>query len=181
MRAIDLAESVPTVRRETTGAEAARVMAEYRLPGLVVANDSDVPIAVIPGSQLLSLVLPQYIRDDPALAHVFDEEGADRLCAKLNNTTIGELLDSQRLKASKPPSVLPEDTLVEIASAMVTGRLPLILVTDSDGAYRGCIMMSRALAAIATAAGQNSRLIRRRLERDILQPPDPGEPPTSSA
>lgn len=35
MLARDLAEQVPTVSRETTGAEAARVVAEYRLAGLV--------------------------------------------------------------------------------------------------------------------------------------------------
>ena len=38
MRAGELAERVPMVRRETTGAEAARVIAEYRLSGLVVAQ-----------------------------------------------------------------------------------------------------------------------------------------------
>jgi hypothetical protein len=32
------------------------------------------------------------------------------------------------------------------------------------------ITMSRVLAAIATAAGQDSPLVRRRLERDVLQP-----------
>ncbi len=53
MRAEQLAEQVPTVQRETTGAEAARVVAEYRLSGLVVAGEDGVPIAVIPGSQLL--------------------------------------------------------------------------------------------------------------------------------
>ncbi len=32
------------------------------------------------------------------------------------------------------------------------------------------ITLSRVLAAIATAAGQDSPLVRRRLERDVLQP-----------
>jgi hypothetical protein len=43
------------VRRGTTGAEAARVIAEYRLSGLVVSDREGIPIAVIPGSQVLSL------------------------------------------------------------------------------------------------------------------------------
>ena len=94
------------------------MVAEYRLSGLVVAGDDGVPIAVIPGSQLLSLVLPQYVRDEPNLAHAYDEAGADELCEALNRATIGELLEAKRLTATKPPSVLPEDTLIEIASVM---------------------------------------------------------------
>jgi CBS domain-containing protein len=43
------------VRRGTTGAEAAREIAEYRLSGLVVSDREGIPIAVIPGSQVLSL------------------------------------------------------------------------------------------------------------------------------
>src|SRR5690349_24248902 len=118
MRAAELAEQVPLVERSTTGAEAARVIAEFRLSGLVVAGDDGVPIAVVPGSQLLSLVLPQYVREEPNLAHAFDETGADELCAALNRATIGELLEAKKLSAVKPPSVLPEDTLIEIASVM---------------------------------------------------------------
>jgi CBS domain-containing protein len=168
-----LAERVPMVRRETTGAEAARVIAEYRLSGLVVADDDGVPIAVVPGSQILGLVLPQYVRDDPNLAHAYDEAGSDELCGVLNRATIGELIDAKKLTAHKPPSVLPDDTLIEVASVMDGGHLPLVLVTDRDGRYHGAITMSRVLAAIATAAGQDSDLVRRRLERDVLPPHDP--------
>lgn len=168
MRAVQLAEQVPMVRRATSGAEAARVVAEYRLSGLVVADEDGVPIAVVPGSQILSLVLPQYVRDEPNLAHAYDEKGAEELCGALNRTTIGELLEAKRLTATKPPSVLPEDTLIEIASAMDAGHTPVILVIDRDGGFHGVITLSRVLAAIATAAGQDSPLVRRRLERDVL-------------
>ncbi len=169
MRASDLAEEIPTVRRDTTGAEAVRVLAEYRFPGVVVADDVGVPIAVVPGSQLLALVLPLYVRDDPHLAHAYDEAGADALCRKLNESTIGQLLDSQRLQGSKLPSVLPEDTLIEIASLMVEEHQPLILVVDRDGSYHGTVLLSRVLAAIAAAAGQDSDLVRLRLERDVVE------------
>jgi CBS domain-containing protein len=168
MRAEDLLDQVPTVRRDTTGAEAARVVAEYRLSGLVVADDDGVPIAVVPGSQLLTLILPRWVRDDQALAHTYDEKAADDLCRTLNEATIGALLDDEKLTATEPPSVLPEDTLVEIASVMRQGHSPIILVRERDGTFRGVLTMSRVLAAIATAAGQDSDLIRRRLDRDII-------------
>ena len=160
------------VRRGTTGAEAARVIAEYRLSALVVADDEGVPIAVVPGSQVLSLVLPQYVRDEPNLSHAYDERGADELCRVLNEATIGELLEAKRLTGLKPPSVLPEDTLIEAASAMDCGHTPVILVIDRGGSFFGVITLSRLLAAIATAAGQDSPLVRRRLERDVLHRDD---------
>ena len=144
------------------------MIAEYRLSGLVVADDRGVPIAVIPGSQLLTLVLPQYVRDDPNLSHAYDEQGADELCRVLNEATIGQLLEAKRLTATKPPAVQPQDTLIEIASAMDRGHTPLILVTDREGGYHGVITLSRVLAAIATAAGQDSPLVQRRLTQDVL-------------
>jgi CBS domain-containing protein len=168
MRAEDLVEQVPTVRRETTGAEAARVVAEYRLSALVVADDDGVPIAVVPGSQIFGLVLPRWVRDDPKLAHAYDEDAADKLCRQLNEATLGGLLDDEELTATEPPSVLPDDTLIEIASVMDEAHSPLILVREKDGTFRGVLTMSRVLAAIATAAGQDSDLIRRRLEKDII-------------
>jgi CBS domain-containing protein len=174
VRAVELAEQVPMVRRATTGAEAARVIAEYRLSGLVVADDQDVPIAVIPGSQLLTLVLPQYVRDEPNLSHAYDEQGADELCRVLNHATVGELLEAKKLTGHRPPSVLPDDTLIEAASAMEAGHTPVILVMDRDGTFFGVITLSRLLAAIATAAGQDSPLVRRRLERDVLNRDDQG-------
>ncbi len=129
---------------------------------------------MVPGSQILSLVLPQYVRDEPNLAHAYDEAGADELCGALNRATIGELLEAKRLTGIKPPSVLPEDTLIEVASAMDEAHTPVILVIDRDGAFHGVVTLSRLLAAIATAAGQDSDLVRRRLERDVLQPPAGG-------
>jgi CBS domain-containing protein len=168
VKSVELAEKVPTVTSTTTGAEAARVIAEYRLSGLVVADEDGVPIAVIPGSQLLTLVLPQYVRDEPNLSHAYDERGADELCRLLNEATIGQLLEAKRLTALKPPSVLPEDTLIEVASVMDSGHTPLILVTDRQGGYQGVITLSRVLAAVATAAGQDSPMVQRRLAHDVL-------------
>jgi CBS domain-containing protein len=178
MRAEDLVEQIPTVRRETSGAEAARVVGEYRLSGIVVADDDGVPIAVVPGSQIFGLVLPPWVRDDRKLAHAYDEKAADELCRSLRSATIGALLDEEKLTAHEPPSVLPEDTLIEIASVMDEGHYPIILVRDRDGTYHGVLMMSRVLAAIAAAAGEDSDLIRRRLEKDIILrgTPDQADP-----
>jgi CBS domain-containing protein len=169
MHAGELAEQVPVVTRTTSGAEAIRMMAEYRLSGLVVEDDRGVPVAVIPGSQLLGLVVPDYITESPNLAHVLDEHDADAMCLGLNDVTLGELLDRQRLTQLKLPTVLPDDTLVEIADVMLRGHYPLICVREANGRYLGVVTMSRIMAAIAKMAGQDSALVQRRLERDIIE------------
>ena len=172
MRASDLTEPIPTVTRDTRAVDAARLMAEYRLTGLIVADDG-VPVAVIPGSQVLRLVVPLYVREDPSLAHVFDEEGASELCARLNDSTVGVLLDDEDITTLEMPSVLPEDTLIEIAMAMVGSHSPLIVVRDKEKRYHGAITFSRAMAAIVAAAGGETERIRQRLSRDILPPDHP--------
>lgn len=177
VRAVDIAENVPVVSRATTGAQAMRVVAEYRLPGLVVVGDDGRPTAVIRGSELLLAVIPQYVRDDPRLARVVDEAAADDLCQRLNRTTVGELLDRRAVQGFEPPRVLPEDTILEVATAMAEGRYQLIVCTERDGRFVGTIMLSRVLAAIAARAGEDSELVQRRLTRDLIDGPSAGPDP----
>jgi len=169
VRAIDLVEQIPVVTPDTSGAEAARIVAEHRLQALVVVGADGRPTAVIPGSLILGLIIPTYVRDDPNLAHAFDEQSADELATRLTTSTIDSLLDSRDIPDVKPPAVAPEDTLLEIASEMVRSRCPLVLVRDEDGTYHGAVVMSRVLAAVAALAGEDSDLVQRRLTQDILE------------
>ena len=154
MHASELAEVVPTVTRRTTALEAARVIAEHRLSGLIVADDAGIPVAVVPGTQVLKLFVPRYVREDASLAHVYDEAGADELCAALEDKTVAALFDSDEIRIQSLPSVLPEDTLVEIAAVMVDKHSPLVVVRDRAGSYSGAITFSRAMAAIAAGAAR---------------------------
>ena len=42
-------------------------------------------------------------------------------------------------------------------------------MVDRSGTYHGVVLLSRLLAAIATAAGEDSALVRRRMERDLIE------------
>jgi CBS domain-containing protein len=150
MHASDLAEQIPTVTRDTPALEAASIIAEHRLAGLIIADSSGVPVAVIPGT--LKLVVPRYVREDPSLAHVYDEAAADELCAALRDKTVAALIDSDDVETRDLASVRPHDTLVEVAAVMVENHSPVVVVRDQDGKYRGAITFARTMAAVAAAA-----------------------------
>jgi hypothetical protein len=152
VHASQLAQMIPTVTRSTSALQAAQIDAEHQLAGLIVADEAGVPVAVVPGSQMLKLVVPRYVREDPSLAHVYDESGADELCAALLDKTVADLLDSDDIESRSLPSVLPEDTLMEIAAVMVEARSPLVVVRERSGTYVGAITFAHTMAAIAASA-----------------------------
>ncbi len=75
MHAEDLATEYPTVRMETNAVDAVRTLTQNERPALIVVNEQNHPIAVLSGSQVLRMVIPRYVQDDPTLARVVDEEG----------------------------------------------------------------------------------------------------------
>ena len=77
MRARDLAVPLPTITVDTPVLDAARLLAGHNLPGLIVVDGSGRPTTVLPGTQVLRLVIPGYCLEDPALARMIDEPSAD--------------------------------------------------------------------------------------------------------
>lgn len=127
MQAHELAAPYPTVRLDTPARDAARLLAERSLPGLIVVDDNDHPVAILPGSQLLRFVIPLYIQDDPTLARVMDEKHADHLCDALDGKSVKEALPKERTRL---PVVAPDDTVLEIAAIMAGNRSPLVAVVE---------------------------------------------------
>ncbi|MDJ0380150.1 CBS domain-containing protein [Streptomyces sp. G-G2] len=150
MRARDLAVQYETVTTDTDALEAARLMAEHRLPGLLVLDGSGVPKAILPASQMIRMLVPEYVIEDPTLAAVIDEKHADRLCAALRGRTVGDCLPP---KAPKPPVAAPDDTALEVAALMAQQRSPLVAVVERhmDG--------STVLLGVITAAHLLDRLL----------------------
>ena len=77
MRARELAVPFPTITVATSVLEAARLLAGHNLPGLIVVDGRGCPVTVLPGTQVLRLVIPGYCREDPTLARMIDEPSAD--------------------------------------------------------------------------------------------------------
>lgn len=143
MRAEEIAEDYPVVAIDSDAMEAARLLAEHRLPGLVVTDSAGKPCAVLPASQVVRFIVPGYIQDDPSLAGVLSETVADRAAEKLRGKTVRDVLPEH---LHDMPTAGAAETLIEVASAMARLRSPLIAVVK-DGKLHGVITASRLLAA----------------------------------
>ena len=143
MHAEEIAEDFPVVAIDSDALDAARMVAEHRLPGLVVTDGSGRPYAVLPASEVVRFIVPGYIQDDPSLAGVLSETVADRAAEKLSGKTVRDVLP-ERLQ--NVPAADAGDTLIEVAAAMARLHTSLIAVVK-DGELHGVITASRLLAA----------------------------------
>lgn len=141
MRAEQIAEDFPVVRSDSDAIDAVRLIAEHRLPGLVITDPSGRPLQILPASEVVRLLLPAYIQDDPALAGVIGELNADRVAEKLSGKSIAEILPKT---AAQLASVSADDTIIEVAAVMARERSPLAAVV-TDGRLIGVITASRLL------------------------------------
>ncbi|MEU6562871.1 CBS domain-containing protein [Nocardia nova] len=148
MRARDIAIHLPTVRMGDPVAKAMRVMVLHRLPGMIVVDDSDRPVAVLPGTQVLRLAIPSSYQDDPALARTIDELHADLFWHDSSRWTVGDCLPEP---APRPVTARPGFTLLEIAALMAHRRSPLVAVIDHEHRLTGAITLERLLLSLAVS------------------------------
>lgn len=141
MRAEQIAEDFPVVRSDMEAIDAVRMIAQHRLPGLVITDVSERPMQILPASQVVRLLVPGYVQDDPALAGVVSELTADRICERLSGKSVAEVLP----KPSRPiASVNADDTILEVAAVMAREHSPLVAVVAGDRLL-GVITASRLL------------------------------------
>lgn len=144
MHASELVEEYPLVGLDTDALEAAQILAKQRLPGLVVTEESGRPYAILPASQVVKFVVPQYIQADPSLAGVIEESAADKIAAQLTGKKVRDMLPKDPVHL---PSVTADDTMLELAAEMARLRSPLVAVMSGDEII-GVVTASRLLASI---------------------------------
>lgn len=142
-------EDFPLVTGTTDAFEATSLLVTRALPGLVVLDDAGLPLVVLPGSQVLRFLLPDYIAEDPGLAAVLPEADADRLGAGLAGRTVAELLPEEfgPTHQRDRPIVRPDATMMQIASVMSRQRSPIVAVVR-DRRVAGVITVHRFLGAV---------------------------------
>ena len=144
MRAAEIAEAFPVLTTDSDALEAVRMLAQQRLPGILVVDASGSPYAVLPASQVVRFIVPRYVQDDPSLAGVLQESMADHVAERLDGKTVGDMLPEHLTDV--PPANF-DDTIIEVAEEMARLRSPLIAVTKG-GRLQGVITASRLLAAV---------------------------------
>lgn len=143
MRAEDLEEKFPIVPIDSDAVDAARMIAEHHLPGLLVTDTSGNPYAVLPAFAMLRFILPRYVQDDLTLAGVLGDSTPDEAMRNLAGKTVGDVLPDYLREI---PSVDARATITKVAAEMALARSPLIAVTK-DGKLHGVITASHLLAA----------------------------------
>jgi len=141
MHARDLALPFPAVGLDSDALEAAQLMAERKLPGIVVCHGDGSPHTILPGSQVLRFVIPRYVQDDEALARVIDEQTADEMFGGLAGKKVRDLLPKKEYEL---PVAKGEDTVMEVAALMARAHSPLVAVIE-DGRLLGCVTVARLL------------------------------------
>ncbi|WP_343573389.1 CBS domain-containing protein [Mycobacterium sp.] len=142
MRAEDLDDQFPIVTADSEAIDAARLIAEHGLPGVIVTDASHKPVAVLLASEMLHFVLPRYVRQDPALAGVVGDTLSDH-SQNLVGKTVADLLPE---KPRKIPTIDARDSVVKVAAEMSQQRSPLIAVTKK-GTLHGALTAAQVMAA----------------------------------
>ncbi len=149
MLAREIAEEYPIVDVDSDALEAARIMAERGLPGIVVCHGSPPrPVAVLPGARVIGAIIPRYVQDDPSLARVLDERDAETSLRQLRGRTVRDLLDEHR---EEIPVADGGDQVMEIAALMARLRTPLVAVVEGEELL-GVITVARLLELILPPA-----------------------------
>ena len=142
MIARQLAVPCPSIGLDDAALDAVRLMAEQRLPGIVVSDASGRPTRILPGTQVLRFLIPRYVQDDAALARVISERSSDRLLGELTEKKVRDLLPA------RPDVELavanPDDTVLELAVMMARAHSPLVAVVE-HGRLIGCVTLPRLL------------------------------------
>lgn len=150
MHAADVVESLPTALPGDDVLSAVRMVSQRGLPGLVVADERGEVVGCLSSVDLLRLALPRYLREDPGLARVFDEEHADRIAAALVGTRVGDVVGEAR---DRVPMARPRATVVELAELMARWSCPLVVVEKEEGGTLGVVTANRLLELLVAAAG----------------------------
>ena len=141
VHAEQMAEEMPLVDLDTNALEAATLLADRRLPALVVTRTDGSPHSILPASQVVRFLVPSYVQDDPSLARVMNESMADRAGDKLGSKRVRDLLPSEPRELA---AVNYDDTIIEVAAIMARLRCPLAAVMK-EGRLIGVISASRLL------------------------------------
>ncbi|MEU1428731.1 CBS domain-containing protein [Nocardia sp. NPDC005746] len=141
MHAAQMAEDYPVIDLDSDAIDAARLLAEHRLPGILVTDASGAPHSVLPASQVVLFIVPKYVQDDPSLAGVLNESMCGQVVKRLRGKKVRDVIPE---RLTKIPAAKADDNIVEVAALMAKYKSPLVAVQEGERLL-GVITSSRLL------------------------------------
>lgn len=141
MHAAQMAEEYPVIDLDSDAIDAAKLLAEHRLPGILVTDANGKPHSVLPASQVALFIVPTYVQDDPSLAGVLNESMCGQVVKRLRGKKVRDVIPE---RLTKIPAAKADDNIVEVAALMAKYKSPLVAVQDGDRLL-GVITSSRLL------------------------------------
>ncbi|MFD7841929.1 CBS domain-containing protein [Nocardia sp. NPDC059764] len=141
MHAAQMAEEYPVIDLDSDAIDAARLLAEHRLPGILVTDADGAPHSVLPASQVVLFIVPTYVQDDPSLAGVLNESMCGQVVKRLRGKKVRDVIPE---RLTKIPAAKADDNIVEVAALMARYKSPLVAVQEGERLL-GVITSSRLL------------------------------------
>ena len=138
------------VRSVSPEDEAAALIAAFEDPELravAVVTEYGELLGAFTDEDLLAACLPLYVLEDEALARVLEEDAGEELRERLVGKRVKDLVDPAH---KQRPTADPDDTLVEVAAAMIRSSDPAVLVVE-DRVVVGVITVDALLPALLAA------------------------------
>ncbi|MFF7074548.1 CBS domain-containing protein [Streptomyces pseudovenezuelae] len=132
MSALELTGTYPPVSSEDDAAEAVQLLFEHKLPALLVADRDGQPYAIVPGSQPMERLVPEYALDDPILVAVIDDRHLNKVPGGLAGRAVAEWQSRRRFR---PPTAGPDTSVIHITALKSRTHTLPVAVVERDGGH----------------------------------------------
>ena len=127
MRADQMAEAAVSVSLDHDLIAAALPILSGRAPGVVVIGSDGQPYGLLSAWEVLQASIPVYVRQDPCLAHVLEEDSAEDALRSMLARPVRTAMEGEPF-----PALRRDATVLEVASAMAEHRTPLVVVEKGN-------------------------------------------------
>jgi CBS-domain-containing membrane protein len=145
MRARDIMQPARVVSPDASCEELLQVFEDPEVRAAAILPHQRGHLAgLVTEEDVLSALLPSYVLENETLAGVLEEAAAGKLRERVGHRPVREVINVER---RRHPPVAPDDTLIEVATAMARSGHPAVLVAD-HGHVVGVITADALLPAL---------------------------------
>jgi CBS-domain-containing membrane protein len=144
VKASDVMRPAAVLHPDDRAEELVRAFARPSLRAVAVVSSEGDLIGLVTDEDLLYALFPPYVLDDHVLARVLEQDVASELRRRLEGKRVKNVVHIRR---RQQVPVGPDDSLVEVISAMVRAADPAVLVVEDD-VLAGVITVDDLLPAL---------------------------------